>query len=137
MYTINRDNMTDKRATKSAINGANSTGPKTPAGLAKCFEAARRPRKPRLTTLLPGEAPDAFEALRASLHALWQPENLSEVKMVDDLSSIMWILKRERYSNNEQLLNPASRSIYHRSLRASIRRRNRIIEFLCDREKCT
>lgn len=126
--------MPDKRTTQSAINGAKSTGPKTPAGLAKCFEAARRLRKPRPTTLLPGEAPDAFEAHRASLHAFWKPENQSEVQMVDELSSIMWILKREMHSNIGEHFNCGSRSVYRRSLRTSIRRRNRIITELCDRK---
>ncbi len=129
--------MADKRATQSALNGARSTGAKTPAGLAKCFEAARKLRKPRPTTLLPGEPPEAFEAHRASLHALWQPENQSEIQMVDELSSIMWILKRELNLNMEKILNSGSRSIYNRSLRTSIRRRNRIIIALCDRKKDT
>jgi hypothetical protein len=126
--------MPDKRAIQSAINGAKSNGANTPAGLAKCFEAARKLRKPRPTTLLPGEDPAPYETLRASLHALWQPENAAEVQMVDELSSIMWILKREIDPNKENFIHHGYRSVYSRSLRTSIRRRNRIINVLCDRK---
>ena len=126
--------MPDKRATQSALNGANSIGPKTPEGLAKCREAAQRLRKQRLTTLLLGESPDAFEAFRAKLHAFWQPENQAEIQMVDDLASSIWILNREIFSKVEPHFDCASRSVYNRSLRACLRKRDRIAIALCERK---
>lgn len=115
--------MLNKRASQSALNGARSTGPKTPEGLARCLEAARRPRKCRIPTLSPGESPERFEAFRARLHSFWQPENQSEIQMVDDLASIMWILDRKMNSTN----GPGS-------LRACLRRQDRLLKALSEKK---
>lgn len=137
MYSLIVPFMIDKRSLTSARNGAKSTGAKTPAGLLRCFEAARRPRRPGLTTLLPGESPDAFEAFRAEIRAYWRPVNEVELELVDNLSVSLWIIQREIHIGASPGFDFLGRSIYHRAVRAHIRNRSRLIARLCDLKKLT
>jgi len=106
--------MPDKRATQSKINGAKSSGPKTPEGIAAC-KAAGGTRKNRHyhSTLLPGESRADFEADRAALHAMWTPENPLECQAVNELASINWLIKRQYSSRNDELVRAYDDIVLH------------------------
>lgn len=97
--------MPDKRATQSKKNGANSTGPKTPEGLARCKAAgAKGGRKAHAhTSVLPGESLAAFEAFRAEHHAMWQPANVMEIELADEIAALNWQIKRKFFVRNADL----------------------------------
>ena len=106
--------MPDKRATQSKINGAKSTGPKTPEGKAACKAAGgKRQNRHYHSTILPGESRAAFDADRAALHATWTPENPMECQLVDELASLNWLIKRQYSSRNDELVRAYDDVLLH------------------------
>lgn len=97
--------MPDKLATQSKHNGAKSKGPKTPAGLAKCKESGAKGSRPRKahTSVLPGESLAEFEAFRLQHHAMWQPANVMEIQVADELTAVNWQIKRKYFVRNADL----------------------------------
>ena len=78
--------MPDKRATQSKLNGSKSTGPTTPEGKARCKESGRKGGRARAhSSVLPGESLAEFEAFRLQHYAMWQPANVMETQLADEL----------------------------------------------------
>lgn len=97
--------MPNKRASQSKENGAKSNGPTTPEGLALCKAAVAidgRKRKAH-TSVLPGESLAEFEAFRLENHDMWQPANVQEIQLADELPAINWQIKRKYFVRNADL----------------------------------
>ncbi len=84
-----------KRADQARINGAKSTGPKTPEGL-KSAQTATLTHGLYATeaTLKASIDPDAFETMRQKYHRIWQPADEYTAERVDELALIRWDLHR-------------------------------------------
>ena len=84
-----------KRADQARINGAKSTGPKTPEGL-KSAQTATLTHGLYATeaTLKASIDPDAFETMRQKYHRIWQPADEYTAERVDELALIRWDLNR-------------------------------------------
>jgi hypothetical protein len=84
-----------QRADQARINGAKSTGPKTPEGL-KSAQTATLTHGLYATeaTLKASIDPDAFETMRQKYHRIWQPADEYTAERVDELALIRWDLNR-------------------------------------------
>ena len=84
-----------KRADQARINGAKSTGPKTPEGL-KSAQTATLTHGLYATeaTLKASIDADAFEVMRQKYHQIWQPADEYTAARVDELALIRWDLNR-------------------------------------------
>lgn len=93
-----------KRAEQARINGAKSTGPKTPEGL-KAAQTATLTHGLYATeeTLKASIDPDAFEALRQKYHRIWAPPDEYTAERVDDLAFARWDLNRLQLARRNEI----------------------------------
>ena len=93
-----------KRAEQARINGAKSTGPKTPEGL-KAAQTATLTHGLYATeeTLKASIDPEAFEALRQKYHSIWAPPDEYTAERVDDLAFARWDLNRLQLARRNEI----------------------------------
>ena len=93
-----------KRAEQARINGAKSTGPKTPEGL-KAAKTATLTHGLYATeeTLKASIDPEAFEALRQKYHRIWAPPDEYTAERVDDLAFARWDLNRLQLARRNEI----------------------------------
>jgi hypothetical protein len=93
-----------KRAEQARINGAKSTGPKTPEGL-KAAQTATLTHGLYATeeTLKASIDPEAFEALRQKYHRIWAPPDEYTAERVDDLAFARWDLNRLQLARRNEI----------------------------------
>jgi len=75
-------------------NAQHSTGPKTPEGKAAASLNAVTYGLRARTLLLPGEDPEQYKQLWASLEAEWQPQTPTEHFYLETMSASHWLLAR-------------------------------------------
>jgi len=84
----------DRQIKANQENARRSTGPRTPLGKARAsFNAVRHGLSAR-NAVLPQEDHQAYEELRASLEAQFQPEGAIETFLVQQMASAQWRLLR-------------------------------------------
>ncbi len=81
---------TEARIESSRANGAKSRGPITPEGKAVSSRNAVRHGLMSSTILIDGELPERFETLLASHVAEFQPENETEMMLVENMAVCKW-----------------------------------------------
>lgn len=93
-----------KRAEQARINGAKSTGPKTPEGL-KTAQTATLKHGLYATeeTLKASIDPEAFEALRQKYQRIWAPPDEYTAERVDDLAFARWDLNRLQLARRNEI----------------------------------
>ena len=98
------DEIKQKRAEQARINGAKSTGPKTPEGL-KAAQTATLTHGLYATekTLKASIDPVAFEALRLKYHRIWAPPDEYTAERVDDLALARWDLNRLQLARRNEI----------------------------------
>jgi len=90
-------------------NALKSTGPKTDEGKAAvCMNALRHGLRAR-SILIPGENPEEYDRLCASLEAEWRPRNTTEQLLLEQMVTAHWKLAR---------LEVGERSIYMQTMAA-------------------
>ena len=72
----------------------NSTGPRTEAGKATSSQNELRHGLASGTILIPGEDPEEFAALEQGLLAQYQPADLTETLLVNDMARHHWLKDR-------------------------------------------
>ncbi|MFN0105509.1 MAG: terminase large subunit domain-containing protein [Bryobacteraceae bacterium] len=93
---------TSSRAESARINGAKSTGPRTPEGLYRSQTASYKHGLYAVRNyMLPGESNEEFAELQAHLHAYWQPRAFYEEMLVEQLVGIVWETKRVHAAKND------------------------------------
>ena len=88
------DTSTDKRRAANRRNAQKSTGPRTPAGIARSSLNARRHGILSREVLLPNEDPRALDAQRKRMWEDWQPVGATEESLVDAIVAHLWRLAR-------------------------------------------
>jgi hypothetical protein len=85
-------------AQKSAnlSNSRLSTGPNTDAGKQKSAQNSAKHYLTAKQIVVPGEDPEAYEALREDLFKSWNPANTQEESLVDQIAQNTWRLMRVR-----------------------------------------
>jgi hypothetical protein len=85
----------DKQTAANIANAQRSTGPRSPAGKATAStNAVKHGFWATKSVLLPDEDAEAFEALRQGMLEQFQPLFPLEVEQVEELSTILWRLRR-------------------------------------------
>jgi hypothetical protein len=82
--------------TANRANAAQSTGPKSAPGKETASANSLKHGLTAARLILPGEDPEAFNQLRASLASYYGPESEHEQKLVDRLAEADWRLQRVR-----------------------------------------
>ena len=90
-------------------NALKSTGPKTDEGKAAVSMNALRYGLRARSILIPGENPEEYDRLCASLEAEWRPRNRTEQLLVEQMVTAQWKLAR---------LEVGERSIYMQTMAA-------------------
>lgn len=75
-------------------NSQSSTGPRTPAGIAACRHNATKHGLSGKQTVIRGEDPADYDALRASFLDTYRPANETEAMLVEQLTQNWWKLQR-------------------------------------------
>ena len=78
----------------SRANGAKSRGPVTPEGKQRSKMNALRHGLCAEVVLLDGERPDAFEELHAEILAVFQPADITELKLAELATASLWRIAR-------------------------------------------
>ena len=81
---------TEKQIAANRANAQKSTGPKTPAGKAKCSMNALRHGLYAGTVLLPVENPQEYDALRLLYQERLEPKTTYEQELVSQIAQIDW-----------------------------------------------
>ncbi|MBM3756730.1 MAG: hypothetical protein FJW38_22430 [Acidobacteria bacterium] len=85
------------RAERSRINGAKSSGPKSPETIEKCRQAAlNRGRRQADRHVSIGESPAAYIRQRAAGMDTFFPRNELEMSLIDEMTEFAWIGQRLR-----------------------------------------
>ncbi len=84
----------DKQHRANIANGKRGSGPKTEAGKAKASANSLKHGLGAARTVLPDEDAEAFEALRGGMFEQFQPAFPLEVELVEEVSSVLWRLRR-------------------------------------------
>ncbi|MDQ6679331.1 MAG: hypothetical protein M3Z09_18770 [Acidobacteriota bacterium] len=82
-----------------------STGPRTEAGKAASSQNALRHGLASGTIIVPGEDPEAFQSLAASLKKLYAPANTMEELLVADMARHHWLKDRAMRLQDEGIAN--------------------------------
>ena len=90
-------------------NALKSTGPKTDEGKAAVSMNALRHGLRARSILIPGENPEEYDQLCASLEAEWRPRNRTEQLLLEQMVTAQWKLAR---------LEVGERSIYMQTMAA-------------------
>ena len=90
-------------------NALKSTGPKTDEGKAAVSMNALRHGLRARSILIPGENPEEYDQLCASLEAEWRPRNRTEQLLLEQMVAAQWKLAR---------LEVGERSIYMQTMAA-------------------
>src|SRR5687767_13670883 len=92
------------RAESARINGAKSTGPKTPEGLFRS-QSARYKHGLYATRafMLPGESVEEFTELQTQLRAYWQPIGFYDQTTVEQLAGNLWETFRLQAAKNDYI----------------------------------
>ena len=92
------------RAESARMNGAKSTGPKTPEGLFRS-QTARYKHGLYSTRafLLPGESVEEFTELQTQLRAYWQPVGFYDQTTVEQLAGNLWETFRLQAAKNDHI----------------------------------
>src|SRR5258708_190036 len=86
------------RAEPSRVNGAKSKGAKTAEGQAKAKKGNYKHGAYAVhTTVLPGESMDGYNALLDDARAQFQPRNLFESQLVDEIVDLTWQIGRLKF----------------------------------------
>src|SRR5260221_10164325 len=86
------------RAEQSRVNGAKSRGAKTAEGQAKAKKGNYKHGAYTIhTTVLPEESLDAYNALLDDARAQFQPRNLFESQLVDEIVDYTWQIGRLKF----------------------------------------
>ena len=86
---------TASRAESARINGAKSTGPKTPEGMNRSQTAAYKHGLYAVRGYrLPGESNLEYAELQAQMLAYWQPKGYYDQHLVEELVGNLWEAKR-------------------------------------------
>ncbi len=101
MVYTNSSYMSDQkprtRAEQSRINGAKSSGPKSPETIEKCRQAAlNRGRRQADRHVAIGESPAAYIRQRAAGLDTFFPRNELELSLIDEMTEFAWIGQRLR-----------------------------------------
>ena len=84
----------EKQAEANRQNALQSTGPRTEQGIeAARFNALRHGLR-SLQTVVPGEAPEAWEAHRAAVVVDLKPEGAVELALAEQIAAKLWRLGR-------------------------------------------
>ena len=90
-------NAKHSRAEQSRINGAKSSGPKSPETIEKCRQAAlNRGRRQADRHVAIGESPAAYIRQRAAGMDAFYPRNELELALIDEMTEFAWIGQRLR-----------------------------------------
>lgn len=85
------------RAERSRINGAKSSGPKSPEAIEKCRQSAlNRGRRQAGRHVSIGESPAAYVRQRAAVMDTFFPRNELEMSLIDEMTEFAWIGQRLR-----------------------------------------
>ena len=98
---------TENQIRANRANAAKSRGPKTPAGIARSSQNARKHGLHAFAVLAAGEDDTAFHASLDSYAARFQPADDVEAHLVEDLAVAAW--KRRRYWKLEAALFDGTR----------------------------
>ena len=85
---------TKKQIQANRRNARRCTGPKTAEGKAICGMNALRHGMFAATVILPGEDKAEFDNIHGGFQDLYQPQNVAEQHMVDELAAIKWKMLR-------------------------------------------
>jgi hypothetical protein len=85
---------TNAQIDANRANARHSTGPRTPAGIAACKLNALKHGLTAQHAVIPGEDPEAYEALRSSFIDTYAPADEAEAMLVERLSISWWKLRR-------------------------------------------
>ena len=85
---------TNAQIDANRANAQHSTGPRTPAGIEACKLNALKHGLTSRQAVIPGEDPDAYDALRASFIDTYAPTSEAEAMLVERLSISWWKLRR-------------------------------------------
>jgi hypothetical protein len=83
-----------KQKTANRANAQKSTGPRSPNGKARAAQNALKHGLTAVTPVLPDEDASAFEELRQRFFAQFQPDTALEIELVEDLTCLLWRLRR-------------------------------------------
>jgi hypothetical protein len=84
------------QVTANIANSRLSTGPRTGEGKRIASSNSLKHGLTSKLVVIPGEDPEAFKELRASLHADWKPVSMQESMLVDKIAEQAWRLQRAR-----------------------------------------
>lgn len=100
------------RAEQSRINGAKSSGPKSPEMIEKCREAARnRGRRQAERHVAIGESPAAYIRQRTAGMDTFFPRNELELALIDEMTEFAWIGQRLRRAITADINSRIERAI--------------------------
>ena len=85
---------TQKQIDANRRNAQNSTGPKNPEGKAAVRLNSLQHGLRAASLILPGESPEEFDRLYASLEADWQPQSATAKLYVEQMAIAQWKLRR-------------------------------------------
>ena len=83
-----------KQKTANRANAQKSTGPRSPNGKSRSALNALQHGLTAVTPVLPDEDASAFEELRQRFFAQFQPDTALEIELVEDLTCLLWRLRR-------------------------------------------
>lgn len=107
--------MSIPKETRREVNRRNalaSTGPRSPEGKARSAMNALRHGAYAEAILVPGEAQEDFDRLRAELGATFQPEGPLEGRLVDRIALLWWRLERAKRVERETLEHALAEARY-------------------------
>ena len=87
---------TSRQITSNRANAQLSTGPRSDAGKAVSSRNGLRHGLTSKQIVIPGEDPEAYDALRLELHDDYAPANAAEATLVDHIAEQTWRLQRVR-----------------------------------------
>lgn len=92
------------RAEQARLNGAKSTGAKTPQGLERCrLASVKHGGYVSAAAIIPGEDPKQYEAMWHSLIDQYQPRNMAELAIVCSIVDAIWRQRRLSHAANHEI----------------------------------
>jgi hypothetical protein len=100
---------TDKQIRANRANAKKSTGPRTPAGRAKCAQNGQSHAWLARTVVIPGESPTRFISVLAQLEEEFDPQTSVEQALVENMATSRWnqlrLMGMQNASIAEEMLN--------------------------------